>query len=163
MVQAALGVIDRDGIEGCTMRAVAHELGVTPMALYRHVATKDELLAKIPDLLMADVAHRVVQHTRPMAALRAIAVGLDELLTTHSNVATLFLQPVPGGHMTRAAQHVVGLLVARGVTPERAFELIRTTVALVIGQVLTSHGGDHGPGIDLLLNGIENSLRRRPS
>jgi AcrR family transcriptional regulator len=44
IVQAALLILRRDGLGGLTMRAVASELGVTPMAVYHYVEDKDDLL-----------------------------------------------------------------------------------------------------------------------
>jgi AcrR family transcriptional regulator len=44
IVEAAIRVADADGLEAVSMARVAHELGFTTMSLYRHVASKDELL-----------------------------------------------------------------------------------------------------------------------
>jgi len=45
VVQAALAVIDQSGVQGCSMRAVASELGVEAMSLYHHVpGGKDEMM-----------------------------------------------------------------------------------------------------------------------
>ncbi|NYI07078.1 TetR/AcrR family transcriptional regulator [Allostreptomyces psammosilenae] len=44
IADAALALADRGGLEGVTMRAVAAELGVSAMGLYRHVRSRDELL-----------------------------------------------------------------------------------------------------------------------
>jgi AcrR family transcriptional regulator len=44
IVAAAVRVADRDGLEAVSMARVAQELGLTPMSLYRYVASKDELL-----------------------------------------------------------------------------------------------------------------------
>ncbi|PKW18432.1 TetR/AcrR family transcriptional regulator [Saccharopolyspora spinosa] len=46
-------ILVRDGIEALTMRRVAKELGSSPMAVYRHVQDKDELLVLILDRLVA--------------------------------------------------------------------------------------------------------------
>jgi AcrR family transcriptional regulator len=46
---AALAVVDRHGVSGFTMRAVAKALRVTPMALYHHVKDKDALAALVVD------------------------------------------------------------------------------------------------------------------
>lgn len=51
LVRAAIGLADSEGIAALSMRRLAAEVGVGPMALYRHVPDKDELLR-----LMADVA-----------------------------------------------------------------------------------------------------------
>lgn len=46
---AALRLADDGGLPAVTLRALAGELGVTPMALYRYVDTKDDLLALMVD------------------------------------------------------------------------------------------------------------------
>lgn len=52
VVQAALGIADREGLAALTMQAVAQRLGVTAMALYRYVPSKDALLDAIVDAAM---------------------------------------------------------------------------------------------------------------
>ena len=54
IVDAAIDVLDRDGLEGLTMRAVADRLGTGAMSLYRHVANRDELLDLVVARLLAD-------------------------------------------------------------------------------------------------------------
>ena len=49
IVDAALRLIRRDGLDQLTMRSVAKELGVTPMATYHHVANKADLVALVHD------------------------------------------------------------------------------------------------------------------
>src|SRR3712207_5449285 len=44
VLRAAVALADEDGIDSVSMRALAQDLGVVPMALYEHVARKDELL-----------------------------------------------------------------------------------------------------------------------
>jgi AcrR family transcriptional regulator len=47
IVEAALRLLDRNGSGALTMRAVADAVGVTPMALYNHVSSKNDLLRAI--------------------------------------------------------------------------------------------------------------------
>ncbi len=47
--RAAVALADRDGLAGVTLPKVAGELGVTPMSLYRYVASKDELFVLMGD------------------------------------------------------------------------------------------------------------------
>jgi AcrR family transcriptional regulator len=49
IVDAALALGDKEGLEAVTFRRLATELGVSPMALYRHLRSKDELLDAIAD------------------------------------------------------------------------------------------------------------------
>lgn len=70
VVAAALRVLREQGLEGCSMRRVAAELGVQPSALYHHVPNKQSLLA-----LMADEIVRGVTATHRGDA-RALCVSL---------------------------------------------------------------------------------------
>lgn len=51
---AALAVADEHGVAGFTMRAVAEALGVTPMALYHHVADKAALVALVIEAALSE-------------------------------------------------------------------------------------------------------------
>lgn len=55
VLRAALDMADRVGLEALSMRNLAQELGVVPMALYKHVANKDELLDGMLDAVIASV------------------------------------------------------------------------------------------------------------
>src|SRR6476646_987529 len=52
---AAVELADRAGVEGLSMRRLSAELGVVPMALYKHVANKDELLDGMIDVVVAEI------------------------------------------------------------------------------------------------------------
>src|SRR5690242_10552569 len=54
VLQAAVALADEDGFDGFSMRRLAQELGVVPMALYKHVADKDELLDGMVDTVIAE-------------------------------------------------------------------------------------------------------------
>ncbi|MEV6558737.1 TetR/AcrR family transcriptional regulator [Nocardia sp. NPDC051756] len=51
VVRTAVQLADRDGLSGATLPKIAETLGVTPMSLYRHIGSKEELL-----VLMGDAA-----------------------------------------------------------------------------------------------------------
>jgi AcrR family transcriptional regulator len=55
VLAAALEVADEGGVAALTMRAVAQRLGTSPMAIYHYVATKDELLDGLVDLVFAEI------------------------------------------------------------------------------------------------------------
>lgn len=54
IVAVATAIADRDGIAALSMRAVAAELGVATMSLYRHVPGKDELVLAMIDAAFAE-------------------------------------------------------------------------------------------------------------
>ncbi len=55
VLEGAMTLADRDGVGALTMRALASELGVKPMAVYHHVAGKEEILDGIVDEVFARI------------------------------------------------------------------------------------------------------------
>ncbi len=55
ILRAAVALADQAGIESLSMRNLAQELGVVPMALYKHVANKDELLDGMIDVIVGEI------------------------------------------------------------------------------------------------------------
>jgi AcrR family transcriptional regulator len=55
VLRAAVVLADDAGIESLSMRKLAQELGVVPMALYKHVANKDELLDGVIDIVVGEI------------------------------------------------------------------------------------------------------------
>jgi len=55
VLSTALALADQGGIESLSMRKLAQALDVVPMALYRHVANKDELLSALVDVVVGEI------------------------------------------------------------------------------------------------------------
>ncbi|MFI9064028.1 TetR/AcrR family transcriptional regulator C-terminal domain-containing protein [Streptomyces sp. NPDC053429] len=55
VLSVAVALADETGIEGLSMRKLAQELGVVPMALYKHVANKEELLDGMVDAVVGGI------------------------------------------------------------------------------------------------------------
>ena len=55
VLQVAITIADRAGVEGLSMRKVGQELGVEAMSLYNHVANKDDLLDGMLDVLVGEI------------------------------------------------------------------------------------------------------------
>jgi len=55
ILRAAVALADEGGVESLSMRRIAQELGVVPMALYRHVANKDEMLDGMVDVVVGEI------------------------------------------------------------------------------------------------------------
>jgi AcrR family transcriptional regulator len=55
VLRAAVALADAHGVEALSMRRIARELGVVPMALYKHVANKDELLDGMIDVVVGEI------------------------------------------------------------------------------------------------------------
>ncbi len=55
LVTGAIAVADAEGIDALTMRKLAKELGVKPMAIYHHVANKDEVIDAMMDVVFGEI------------------------------------------------------------------------------------------------------------
>lgn len=55
ILDAAVLLADRTGVEALSMRALGGELGVRAMSLYKHVANKDDILDGIVDIVLAQI------------------------------------------------------------------------------------------------------------
>jgi TetR/AcrR family tetracycline transcriptional repressor len=62
IVEAAAAILERDGYDALTMRAIAAELGVQAAALYRHIAGRDQLDDLVFDHLMAGCTPDIAGH-----------------------------------------------------------------------------------------------------
>ena len=56
VLEAAVTLADEIGIDALSMRRLAQELGVVPMALYKHVADKEDLLDGMVDAIIREIA-----------------------------------------------------------------------------------------------------------
>ncbi|MFF4415620.1 TetR/AcrR family transcriptional regulator C-terminal domain-containing protein [Streptosporangium sp. NPDC001559] len=83
----AVAVADAEGLEAITMRRLATELGVAPMAPYRYVSSKDDLLELMVDHVYTDLRLPHGHDWRP--SLRALAVRTRELMIRHRWLARL--------------------------------------------------------------------------
>ncbi|MGY1855795.1 TetR/AcrR family transcriptional regulator [Modestobacter sp. SYSU DS0290] len=79
VLRAAVDLADAEGVDAVSMRRLATELGVVPMALYKHVAGKDQLLDGMVDVVVgefepADPAldWRAAVRARVLSARRAV-------------------------------------------------------------------------------------------
>ena len=55
VLRAAVALADEAGIDAVSMRNLAQELGVVPMALYKHVANKEELIDGMVDVVVGEI------------------------------------------------------------------------------------------------------------
>jgi TetR/AcrR family transcriptional regulator, tetracycline repressor protein len=125
IVERALTVMDTDGPDAVTIRRIAQEFGVTPMALYWHVANKDELLDAMGDALLADVVPPPATGSWSVQ-LRGVVEALIEALSKHPAAADLVFSRIlvtePGLQLT---EFTLTLLEDAGFTREQAADLAR--------------------------------------
>jgi AcrR family transcriptional regulator len=90
VIEAAIRVADEGGLEALTMRRLAQELGVEAMSLYYYVASKDEILNGIVDVVVGEF-ELPAPGADWKAALRKTATSAYEILLRHPWAASLVL------------------------------------------------------------------------
>jgi AcrR family transcriptional regulator len=110
ITEAAVGVADRDGLAGVSMRHVAGELGTGAGSLYRYVETRDDLLD-----LMADHVYAEYDLPSPsgdwLADLVNMGLQAREIYRRHPWLAELVLtRPVVGPNGVDVTEHFLAVL-----------------------------------------------------
>lgn len=130
MACAALEIADTHGPDTLTMRRVATELGVDPMALYRHVRNKDALLDGVVERLWDEVPTPPRRHGDWAEPLRAFAVGLRAVIDAHPRTATLLLtRPLLLRRPLEAYDTLLGNLRDAGYDDTRATQILRSVIS----------------------------------
>jgi AcrR family transcriptional regulator len=160
VVGRALELADRDGIDALTIRRLATELGVTPMALYWHFRSKEELLAGLSDHIWNEVDLEVDQSAPWPDQLRAIMKSLVEVLRAHPSGAQLVLvNEKEGEGPMRAAEIALGLLRGAGFGPEQASEITRAGMWTALSLVMSEPGFE--PDVKASLTDSERAEHQR--
>ena len=91
VVDRALALGDAEGLEALTIRRIATELGVTPMALYWHFRNKEELLAGLGDQVWSELDTDVDPDAPWDLQLRGLLESLLHVLRAHPCASQLIL------------------------------------------------------------------------
>ncbi len=120
ILQAAISLADKEGIEALSMRKLAQELDVKAMSLYNHVANKDDLLDRMVDIVVGEieVPDRSVDWK---TAMRRRAISAHEVLLRHPwAVMELMSRLNVGAAMLRYVDATIGCLHEAGFSLEMA-------------------------------------------
>lgn len=136
IVEASLAVADVEGIGGVTMRRVSTELGVTPMAIYRHIAGKEELIDLVVDESLRTVDPVDIDGD-PSVELARWGSAFHALLVGHPSLAQVMsTRRLQGPVATEAASAILELLRRVGVPDARADDLLVSMFSYTVGAAL---------------------------
>lgn len=117
LVEAALGLIARQGATGFSFAEAARAAGVSPAAPYRHFKDRDALLSEVALMgfeRFADHLERAYEHggPSPMRAFEAVtAAYLDFARTERAYFTTMFQSGVPATpEVTDASERALAVL-----------------------------------------------------
>jgi AcrR family transcriptional regulator len=134
----ALVLIDREGLGALSMRNLASELRTGTTTLYRYVSGKDEVLALVTDAVLGEAQlRRPVEGMGWREVLEELARSMRAVLSSHSNVASLFATAVPiGPHSLQAKELTLGILCEHGFDAALATDVYTALAHQVLASVL---------------------------
>jgi TetR/AcrR family tetracycline transcriptional repressor len=133
IVEAALLVVDREGLEGTSMRRVADELGTAPSALYWHVRNKDELLQLVLDRVAGEIELPPLDPEHWQEQLKALAREMRRVLTSHRDIARVTLGAIPVGPNILAVVEWMHALLREAGLPDRSVAFFGDLAGLYVG------------------------------
>jgi AcrR family transcriptional regulator len=144
---AALTVVDRDGLDALSMRAVANELGMSTMALYRYVSERSEVEELVVDLVL-----QAVDLSMPPGPagerLRVLADRARGAVADHPAVVPLLLMHRHRSPSSRRwGEAMLTVLADAGLAGKGRVIAFRAIVGYVYGALQVEHfGALSGPG-----------------
>lgn len=143
VLEAALEILDKEGLAALSMRRVAAAVKVEAMSLYNHVADKQDLLNGLVDLVLARIT--LPDATVPWdARLEALANGIYNALIVHPALVTVLASEQGQPKDLRVLQGMDSILAAlaeSGLSPHQQVNAYRSLLSMCIGFVVAHTQG----------------------
>jgi AcrR family transcriptional regulator len=137
VLHAAIAHADEGGLEAVTMRKVAEELGVAPMALYRHVANRDDLVDGMVDIVFSEI-ELPAAGADWKTAMRERAISVRDAMLRHRwAIGLMESRTNPGPANLRHHNAVIGSLRAAGFAMAMAAHAYSLLDSYIYGFALT--------------------------
>ncbi|GAB3974124.1 hypothetical protein GCM10029978_054960 [Actinoallomurus acanthiterrae] len=141
IIDATWDLAAQRGLTAVTMRAVAEQLGVTPMALYRHVGDKQGLLDGLVERLLGEIPEP--DPALPWRErLRELAAGIRAVARAHPDLfPLLFHRPAVTAAARRPRDAAYAALHEAGLTGDDAVRAERLLSTFILGFAASEAGG----------------------
>lgn len=136
MLQAAVALAERDGLESLSMRKLADQLGVGAMTIYHYVPNKEQLLDGMIDIVFSEIELPSTD-VEWKTALRQRAISTREVLNRHRwAVGLMESRMTPGPASLRVHDAILGCLREGGFSIEMAIQAYSVQDAYIYGFAL---------------------------
>jgi TetR/AcrR family transcriptional regulator, tetracycline repressor protein len=142
IIVSAVALADAEGLEAVTIRRLAQEHGVTPMAMYWHFNDKDSLLDGLAEHLIEAVKLPDPSDAGWDEQLREILLAFLEVIRPHPALAGLAMRRIlTADSGLLIAERVLGLLRQAGYSAGRAAEVGTFLICAIITLASSDSGG----------------------
>jgi TetR/AcrR family transcriptional regulator, tetracycline repressor protein len=151
VIDAALSVMDAEGLDAVSMRRVAREVGVEAMSLYNHVRDKDDLLQGVCERIMA--AYEFPEGYEDwVERAKAGARSWRRLLQAHPDLLRLFAEthgPVPSSpESMRPTEFALTMFREAGLSERDTVQAFHAFGGYIQGFVMMEGGSIKGQNAD---------------
>jgi AcrR family transcriptional regulator len=143
VLSAAVRLADDGGIDALSMRRLAQELGVVPMALYKHVANKDELLDAMVDLVIGEIAPPEAELGWKGAVRRRILSARQALLRHPWARRVMETQTAPTPAVLAYTDAMIGTFLAGGLSVDLTHHVMHALGSRIFGFTQELHQDGH--------------------
>jgi AcrR family transcriptional regulator len=133
IVDAALHVLDAEGMDGLSMRRVGDELGAGAASIYWHVQNKDELLQLVFERVMEEAELPTPDPSRWQEQLGAFAIQMRAILNRHRDVARISLGRAPTGPTVAIITEWLFTLLKPAGIPDKVIAYLGDLFGLYVG------------------------------
>jgi AcrR family transcriptional regulator len=121
IVDAALAILDADGVDALTIRRLGQELGTGAASLYWHIAGKDELGELVYDRIMGEIELPEPDPTQWDDQLKDLARQAYQVMLSHNDAVRLSIGRPPAGPNTlRIVEWMLALMRSAGIPDQPA-------------------------------------------
>lgn len=137
VLDAAIVLADREGVDALSMRRLGAELGVQAMSLYNHVANKGDLLDGVAGRLLAHMQIPAVGEVRWDDGLRQVCRAYRRLAHDHPDLFPLvFARPLASPEVLPPLEATLALLRQAGLDAQAALDVFEACASFVGGFAL---------------------------
>jgi AcrR family transcriptional regulator len=134
IIAAAVALIESEGLAGLTMRRLAARLECSPMALYRHVATKQDLLRAIGEHYLADVKFPDTDGLPWQEAIVAVAAAMHHAFLERAPLLEILpAQHVDALAVLQASELILRALSSAGLADREAVSALSVITSYAVG------------------------------
>jgi TetR/AcrR family tetracycline transcriptional repressor len=133
ILETALSLIRREGVEKLSMRTLAARLRVTPMAIYYYVPHKEALLDLVVDAVYSLIPTPAPDPTRWQAQMKAYALAAKQLLDAYPGLSRVIIERPDSKAAHAIARYGIDLLLSAGFATREAALALATYQAYLFG------------------------------
>jgi TetR/AcrR family transcriptional regulator, tetracycline repressor protein len=138
LIATAVDIVNAEGADALSIRRLAAACEVTPMAIYRHVRDKDELLDRVVEQVVAGTLPAILASDGPWyeRVWHLFHLMRDHFLRHPGVAAICVMRPTPVTAVARFYDAVIAALLDSGCSADQAIHVFDTLLLFTFGSVL---------------------------